>query len=165
MRDLHAVIPGSIRVTRGKLNMKGLAEYANRLEASNVIVIESWRGGVGCIRFYRVGDAKLTAVPPILYVKGYRLRRDYRKVAQMPRRRPTMLVILKPQKPWLKRLAQVLSQIFNAKLVSEEFISTSEVFLQIMEDSGVPRLAFFSSRSKEEVGPSITLRAIGWDVK
>jgi len=166
MRDLHALIPGSFRITRGKLGMQGLADAAARLKAEYILMIGSSRGGIDSLKFYQVGGEGLTLIPPILYVRGYRLRRDYAQTANRPRWRPSKTVILQPQNPDLQRLAEALSRIFKVELISEGGPPpTSQVFIQFCEGHRATRLSFFSSRDNVEIGPSITLRLVSWDVK
>lgn len=165
MQDLHATIPNSLRINRGKLGAKGLADVANSLKSNYVLIIESWGGGVGSLKFYSTEEGKLTPIQPTLYVSGYRLRRDYGRIKS--RRRPSKIAILQPQKPELRKLAEALSRVFNADLISEgEYLLNTQVFLQVLEASrAVARLAFFSSNDNVEIGPSMTLKDISWDVK
>jgi rRNA maturation protein Rpf1 len=166
MQDLHATIPNSLRINRGKLGAKGLADVANILKANYVLIIESWGGGVGSLKFYSTEEGKLTPIQPTLYVSGYRLRRDYERGAKS-RRRPSKLAILQPQKAELRKLAEALSRVFNADLISEvERLLNIQVFLQVLEaPRAVARLTFFSANDKVEIGPSMTLKCISWDGK
>ncbi len=165
MQDLHASIPNSLRINRGKLGIRGLAETANSLKAAYVLIIEGWRGGIGDLKFYRVEEGGLTLIPPLLYVDGYRLRHDYRKTTKS-RWRPSKMAILQPQTPEPRKLAATLSRVFNAELISEgERLGTTQVYLHVLEAPGATaRLAFFSPGDKGEIGPSLTLTRVSWDV-
>jgi len=161
MRDLHTVIPNSYRTNRGKMGIKDLAELALNLKAKHVLVVNRWKGGPGKIEFYRVLKDKLEPIPPILYVKGVRLQREYKIFWRKLRIRCRSLAIVQPKDVEFKKLAEVLSKVFNAPIVSEGEKENFQVYVRIFKDLNQrTKITFFSSLHKQEIGPSLYLRKV-----
>ncbi|MBE0520280.1 hypothetical protein IBX35_04480, partial [Candidatus Bathyarchaeota archaeon] len=59
------------------MSLGGVAEKALELDAEKAIIIGKWRGDSGKIQFFRTSVKGLDVVPPLIYVKGVKLRRDF----------------------------------------------------------------------------------------
>jgi rRNA maturation protein Rpf1 len=112
-----------VRVNRGKLSLGGVTEKALELDAEKAIIIGKWRGESGKIEFFRTSAKGLVVIPPLIYVKGVRLRRDFEE--NVPRgRRIRSVAIAASERTSLevKRLESVLSEFFNVPVFSLEEI-------------------------------------------
>ena len=160
-KDLHRVIPNSLHITRGKMNVETLNETMLSLGASKLLRISRWKGNPGKIEFYEIADSNLKLIPPMLYLKNIILSRELGRTKS--RGRNLKLGIITPQNERYKRLAEALSKIFNAPLINQNL--SFPVVLNIVEDKiGQPRITFYDEKS-EEVGPAIYLKEIQWDTE
>jgi len=50
------------------MSLNGVAEKAVQLNANKVIVIDRWKGGLGEIRFFRIGHKGFTQVTSQIYI-------------------------------------------------------------------------------------------------
>jgi len=167
MRDLHTVIPGSHRINRGKMSLEMLAGTASQLEVGYVMLVARWRGGPGKLEFYRVNGGVLKLLPPIVYIKGVKLQRQYEASWRKLRMRPKRLFTLKSMGEAAK-ISEALSKFFGSKGTVESVRNAGEgsVFLEVGEAQ--PHRITFHSKVKGrivEVGPSITVRHAVWRVE
>ncbi len=159
-KDLHKVIPQSIRLSRGKMSIESLTETMLNLNTSKLLMINRWKGNPGKIEFYEIEDSNLKLIPPILYLKRVILGREFCR--QQSRIRYSKLAIAMPKNDKFVRLAESLSRIFNVPFADRD--SDYPVFLKIVEDKkGQPKITFYNGASNE-IGPAIYFREIQWNV-
>lgn len=169
MNDLASIIPNSLRVNRGKMSFKDVAEKALNLNTSLVLIVNRWKGGPGKIEFYEVEDRKIKLLTPIIYVRGVRLQRNHKLFFRKLQVKPKSLSIIKPLSKDLEaqKLAEAFAKIFKVPIISptEDTISESDVSMKIYRDSGGKlRITFISNlHSGVEVGPEIFIRHIIWE--
>lgn len=167
-RDLSNTFPNVVRVNRGKLSLSGVAEKALELDAEKAIIIGKWRGESGKIQFFKISEKGLDVIPPLIYVKGVKLSRDFEKNA-LGRRRLKSVAIAASETPSLEveKLENVLSEFFNIPVFSLEEICDRK-FDAAMQISVSPsnRLVVTFKLIPEfvEVGPQIRVSHLVWEL-
>lgn len=163
MRDLHTVLPGSQRINRGKMSMRDLAGKALELGANYVVLVARWRGIPGKLEFYKPYSRGLKLLPPLIYIKGVKLQRDYRLVWRKLRLRPKTLLTLKSPREEALKAAEALSKYFGSEGWAEDV--KPEEGVVYLEVGGKPSYITFHSTVKGEVveiGPLLTIRHLIW---
>lgn len=157
-----------MRVNRGKLSLGGVAEKALELDAEKAIIIGKWRGDSGKIQFFKISEKGLNAIPPLIYVKGVKLSRDFEKNA-LGRRRLKSVAIAASETPSLEveKLENVLSEFFNIPVFSLEEIRDRK-FDDAMRISVDPSnrmiITFKLIPEFVEVGPQIRVSHLVWEL-
>lgn len=168
MRDLHTVIPHSHRVNRGKMSLEDLAEMASGFGVKYVMLVARWRGSPGKLEFYKPNRGNLKLLPPIIYIKGVRLQREYEVAWRKLRIRPKKLFTLKGCGGDAAKIAEALSKFFNSRgwVESVEGAERDTVYLEVGE-AKPHHIAFHSVvRGRAvEVGPSLIVRHVVWRVE
>ncbi len=92
LKDLVAVIPNSIRITRGKATLELLALEALDIGADRIVVLRNWKGNPRYIDLYMVTPLSRGATKVCtLVLCGYKLTREGTK--KNPPHRPSLLVV------------------------------------------------------------------------
>jgi rRNA maturation protein Rpf1 len=162
------VLPNVLRVNRGKLSMEEVAEKALKFNAGKAAIVDRWKGGPGKIQLFRVGEKGLEGIPPIIYLKAVKLRRNFGEA--MPRgRRIKSLAMVRFDKNFLEieRLENALSRFFGILPISFEEASSGDcdAVMQIVRDKlGRPIIMFRLIPELVEVGPRIVISHLVWDL-
>lgn len=157
-----------MRINRGKLSRGGVAEKALELDAEKAIIIGKWRGDSGKIEFFRISAKGLDVIPPLIYVKSVKLRRDFKE--DMPRGRRIKSIAIEASKtPSLevKRLENVLSEFFNIPVFSFKEICDREfdAAMQISADPSNRMIITFKLVPElVEIGPQIRVSHLVWEL-
>jgi rRNA maturation protein Rpf1 len=157
-----------VRINRGKLSLGGVAEKALELDAEKAIIIGKWRGDSGKIQLFRTSEKGLDAIPPLIYVKGVKLRRDFKEKA--PRGRGLKSVAITASKTSsleVKRLENVLSEFFNIPvfLLKEICDRKFDAAIQISVDTSDRIIVTFKLVPEfVEVGPQIRVSHLVWEL-
>lgn len=77
--DLNRVLPNTLRINRGKLNISGVMEKTLEYEADRVIIIERHKGGPGRLRFYGILSGEFKQLPPQIHLAGIKTQDDLRQ--------------------------------------------------------------------------------------
>jgi len=169
MRDLHTVLPRSRRINRGKLSLEDLASFALEIGARYVMLVNRWKGGPGKLEFYEPTPRGLKLLPPLIYLRGVRLQRQYPVMWRKLRIRPRKLFTVKPLGEDATRIAEALSVFFGSQgwVEAPESPEKGLIYLEVLEAEGSFRITFYSSINGEpqEIGPSIKLRHVIWSVE
>jgi rRNA maturation protein Rpf1 len=131
-----------------------------------VVIVDRWKGGPGKIRFFHVNTAGLKPVPPLIYVKGVRLQRDFRKTRIKPVR--SLAVVSPTQKnEEASAIADFLSDFFRVPLLPMEEASTSCQAAMLVSLNSMQRMqiSFFLLPEKFEIGPRITFSHVIWEIR
>ena len=122
LKDLVAIIPNSIRITRGKATLELLALEALDIGADRILIIRNWKGNPRYIDLYMVtplsrGATKICT----LILCGYKLTREGTK--KNPAKQPSALVIpvstvVSAKIP--EELMECLVQCLRAQVSSDE---------------------------------------------
>ena len=163
-RDLANSIPDAVRVNRGKMSLYGIAEKAIEVEADKAVVIDRWQGGPGRISLYRLGSTGLESVPPLMMIKGIRLRREFENVKK--RGQSSAITFAPENSSALENIADQLSQFFGLPVMSLDEASEKHVAAMHLsfDRSGCLQLTFRRLQRMVEIGPRVTLSKLIWDV-
>jgi len=159
--DLTRVIPSIARVNRGKMSMNEVAEKALEYGADRVIIVDRWQGGPGKIEFFHIGTVGLVSFPPILYVAGIRLQREFAPT----RLKPVHSLVITQSVDNSIEIVDSLSKFFNAPvLLEKEELSKNQVAMHISHDATRRvQITFMLLPQKVEIGPRITLGRVEWE--
>ncbi len=167
-RDLSHVIPGTLRVNRGKLSRMGIAEKALELNAEKVAVIDRWKGGPGKIQLFRVvGGEGLKLIPPIIYLRGVTLRREI-PGAIIRGRRIKSMAILESQGATsdIEKFKNACSEFFEIPIISQSEVlgGKYDAFMKIFTDKvGYLIVTFILLPEKIETGPRMKISHLIWE--
>ena len=161
--DLARSIPKALRVNRGKMSLDGVAEKALELNADRVIIVNRWKGGPGKIELFQVGLGGLNPVPPLLYIAGVRLQREF-KVRTRPVQ--SLAVTTVPEAPpETAKIADSLANFLKAPLSSmREAVSKYRASMHISSNASErTEITFLLLPEAVEAGPRITLSHTLWE--
>lgn len=166
--DLACLIPGLIKVNRGKMSLLEVAERTLQLGANKFIVIDRWMGGPGRIRLFKITNGGFEEKPPRIYISGVKLRREFRKLSERVKERINLLFL-------------EVNEIIDQRI--EKFSTELSEFLELpMLKSGIEALnyeacmrvsigedcwayiSFFLLPGNVEVGPRIKISHVVWDI-
>ena len=162
--DLVLSVPNIVRINRGKLNLDGIAERAVELNANRIVAVERWKGGPGKIRLFRIAPTGLIPVPPLTYVAGVRLRREFEVKMRHIR---SLAVTMEPKNSSeTLRIAEQLSSFFNLPKVpidkaAMKYQSSMHISLDALRRI---QITFMLLPQMVEIGPRITLSKVVWEV-
>lgn len=161
--DLARSIPNVVRINRGKLSLDGIAERALELNADRVIVVDRWKGGPGKIKLFQVEPAGLTPVPPVMYVAGIRLQREFEAGTKAVK---SLAVTTTPENPpEITKIAENLSNFLNFPSSSiDEAVSEYKASMHVSHNaSGRIQITFLLLPRMVETGPRIVISRVVWE--
>ncbi len=162
-RDLVRSIPNAFRANRGKSSLDGVAEKAFESKADRIIVVSRRKGVTGKIELYQIGSENdLIRVPPILYVAGVKLQREF-NVRLQPLRSLTVTTSSEASQQDMK-LARSLSDFLRTPLSSREGdTSNYQVSIQVSSNPlHLIQVTFFRLPQADEIGPRIVIKRVAW---
>ena len=154
-----------MRINRGKLNLQGVAEKALEFDAEKVIIVNRWKGGPGKIEFYKLGEEGLQHVPPLIYLRGVKLRREFPQITKR-RRIKSLAIEASPEgTAEVKRLEEVLSRFLDIPLVSHERAYSYDALMQIKTESSDGLIVTFKmGHEMVEIGPRMRISHLIWEI-
>ena len=161
-RDLARSIPNVVRINRGKLSLDGIAEKALEFNADRVVIVDRWKGGPGKIELFKIGQEGLVPVPPIMYVAGIKLQREFDRAKTKPIR---SLIITTPsdKSNEIIRIARSLSNFLNVPLSQmDEAVSKSQTSMHVSANDLHRTQVTFMLLLPEtvEIGPRISIAKV-----
>lgn len=155
--DFIRVIPNSIRINRGKLNIKGLFEEALASEANRLMIVERWKGGPGSIKLaFSPFTSDCTIKLIVLSVKTQDDIGRRRKINN-----GLTITVQSKSSPKVIDLANFFSRFLNIPFldsVADEIESGATVHFSDID--GKVKIAFRSFPHLEEIGPTLTVKKI-----
>jgi len=153
--DLIRVIPGIVRVNRGKMSMDEVAEKALEYGADRVVIVDRWHGGPGKIEFFHIGRSGLVPAPPILCVAGIRLQREFAQTWS----KPVHSLVVTQSDGYFAEIADSLSKFFGVPVsLEKEALPKYQVAMHISQNATKrAQITFILLPQKVEIGPRITL--------
>lgn len=161
--ELTRCLPQSVRVNRGKLSIEGVAEKAAEIGADKVLIIDRWKGGPGKMKFFKV-DEKLIAFPPVMFIRGVKLQREFRKFKPKAFN-SVALATSEEVDSEVKELVTALAHFFEFQIVSLKDAASKHFngcLLVSRDPAQRIRLTFLIVPSLSEVGPRLTLSKLAW---
>lgn len=164
-KDLSYTIPNITRINRGKLSLEGLAAKALELNAEKVVIVDRWKGGPGKIELFRLEKEKLQPVPPLIYLRSVKLRREF---GTMPRGRRIKSVAVLAAGPSneIGKLEAALSNFFNIPVVKtwEDCKAYNAIIQAKMSQAGEILVSFRLLPENVEIGPRMRISHLIWDL-
>ncbi|MFQ5998664.1 MAG: hypothetical protein ACE5KO_05090 [Candidatus Bathyarchaeia archaeon] len=159
VKDIASVVPGSIRLSRGKAGFRQLQALALELKVKNVLLIERSQGAPGRLQFLRVETTHVRPELPLLDLKSVTLRRNH----MTSRDRIRSLSILEPEEPELRRIAAAFANKLEIPMVRdiEEQPSGSASLRLSAHESSLGLLTFYAE--ERQIGPTMILSRAIWD--
>ncbi len=163
-KDLANTIPNTLRFNRGKSSLTTLAEKALEHQAEKIIIADRWKGGLGKIQLFTMGETGLEEYRPLIYVKSMKLRREFKHAPARAVRHLTIQT--EPRVPFeVQKLADVLANFFNIQKHSTEETSHPST-RTTMHISLTParriQITFLQTPQNVEIGPRITVSHLIW---
>ncbi len=160
-KDLANSIPDTIRINRGKLNLDGVAEKSIEFNADRVIIVNRWKGGPGKIEFFRVESSGLKRFPPTIYVKGVKLRREFKTGVKHVK--ALSIIVSSKGNDEIMKVAKSLSEFLNIPITTIEEAAKQQAAIHILPDEeNNIKITFVLLPKLVEVGPRIRVRHIIW---
>jgi len=162
--DLARSIPNVVRINRGKLNLDGIAGKAVEFDADRVMLVDRRKGGPGKIELFQAGPEGLILVPPLMYIRDIRLRRELEAVRVKPIR--SLSITASPEKfPKVEKIVEYLSRFLNVPVSSmDEATSSYEATMHVSSDPlSRTQITFVILPRAIEVGPRITISHVVWE--
>ncbi|MHA1583005.1 MAG: hypothetical protein ACTSYM_11010 [Candidatus Baldrarchaeia archaeon] len=172
--DLVKVIPGAVKVNRGKMNIKDVAAKTLELNANTAIIISVYRGNPGKIWFLQVTEHSYRWVPPDILLAGVKLQREF-GYFKLPPFRKLAVIVPEETKDELEKLAKALSNILKVPLIYTS-MDHKELLKQQAKDFDIvlyvdndPRfkavIKFIQTTDGKEIGPRIRIKKMFWQIK
>jgi len=164
-KDLSHTIPNILRINRGKLSLEGLAAKALELGAKKVIIVDRWKGGPGKIELYQL-EGRLQPVPPLIYLRGVKLRREFQTMPRGRRIKSTAIMTsLKPSQE-VSRLEKALSDFLGIPIISSEddFRNYNAIMQMTTNSAGELIVTFKLLPENMEIGPRMRISHLIWDL-
>lgn len=165
-RDISHTIPNIIRINRGKLSLEGLAAKAIELNSEKVVIVDRWKGGPGKIELFKLERDKLQPTPPLIYLRGVKLRREFGTMPRGRRIRSTAILALSKASREIMRFEEALSDFFNIPRVYRE--EDCKAYNAVMElkanQAGEIIVTFRLLPENVEIGPRMRISHLIWDL-
>jgi len=165
-KELSYNIPGVTRINRGKLSLEGLAAKALELKAEKVLIVDRWKGGPGKIELFKLENGKLQLMPPLIYLRGVKLRREFGTMPKGRRIKSTVMLASPKFSQEIARLEEILSAFFNIPIMhSLEDCKNYDALLQVKLNKAGEILATFRLLPENvEIGPRMRISHLIWDL-
>jgi len=166
-RDITHSIPNIVRINRGKLSLETLVEKAIELNADRVIIVDRWKGGPGKIELFYVRE-RLIGTPPLIYLKGVKLRREFREKAKKVQ--ACAITVLDNEDRELQKFSDILSKFLQLPKnsihnLNKVHIEKPKTILCVSRDREMKiQLTFRLLPRLIEVGPRVRLSHLVWEV-
>jgi rRNA maturation protein Rpf1 len=165
-RDIAYNFPHVVQMNRGKLSLEGTAEKALEFGIEKVTVVDRWKGGPGKIGFFEVKQDGLKGVPPIIYLRSVKFRRDFGEKILGKRIKSVATAVSPLENFEIKKTANALSAFFGASTLSfkEAVNGKCDIVMQILMDSS-NRIAITFKLVPElvEIGPRMIISHLVWE--
>ena len=164
-KDLFHSIPNILRINRGKLSLEGVAAKALELGAEKVVIVDRWKGGPGKIELYHV-DGKLRLIPPLVYLRGVKLRREFQTMPRGRRIKSVAIAASPKLSQDVGRFEKAFSDFFSLPIVSrEDEYRGYDAIMQIATNPAGEIVATFRLLPENvEIGPRMRISHLIWDL-
>jgi len=162
-RDLANAIPSLKRVNRGKMSSYDIGERAIDMGIDKVLIIDRWKGRPGRMRFFEVKEG-LSQIPPQLYIRGVKFRRDFKAKRASSRR---VFIEYSEGSIEIQKLGEMFSRFFELPNVKSNRMNGSSNFTIMrlsLDHENILRVSFYLMPKNIEVGPRIRISHAVWEI-
>jgi rRNA maturation protein Rpf1 len=156
-----------MRINRGKLGLREVAEKALELGVEKVVIIDRWNKGFGKIEFFEVGHNGLTKAMPIVYLQSVKFRRDFGEQNATVRKTKSIAAIIGSKENFeTRKFEEFLADFFNVPALSlpEVLNNNYDVAAQIStEPFERMTITFRLIPELVEAGPQLTISHLAWE--
>ena len=165
-KDLSHTIPNTLRINRGKLSLEGVAGKALEVNAEKVVIIDRWKGGPGKVQLFITSREGLQPVPPLIYLRGIKLRREFPKVMPKGKRiRSIAIATMQGAPVEVKKLESAFSKFFGIPLIPHGATEGFDAVMQIMPgQQDFLTFTFKLAPEMVEIGPRMGISHLVWEV-
>ena len=165
IRDFLHVIPGAVRVNRGKKSLQDLRQDAVKFGLDRVLIVGERKGNPGLLRFYKATVATIEPIGAQVILAGVTLRRELfgRKPKRVPHVRELAVAY---QQDDLEKFAEVLAEGLGADAPSAasevgEF-PDADIVLWVLSHEGRTMASFYLCAPLRvmEMGPRLFLASL-----
>ncbi|MEM2393613.1 MAG: hypothetical protein QXW82_04990 [Candidatus Bathyarchaeia archaeon] len=161
-KDLSHTIPNTLRINRGKLSLDGLIEKALEVNADKVVIIDRWKGGPGKIQLFIRGE-KLQPVPPLIYLRGVKLRREFPGAMPKGKRiKSVAITAAQGESVEAEKLESTFSKFFGIPVISSGAVEGYDAVMQITHEQDVLTVTFKLVPGMVEIGPRMRISHLIW---
>ncbi|UCH01831.1 MAG: hypothetical protein JSV20_08345 [Candidatus Bathyarchaeota archaeon] len=157
-KDLNRVIPESIRMNRGKLNIQGVAEKAIEYKADRVLIIERYKGGPGRILFYAIIAEKLKKLlASALHLKGIKTQSEVGKRTAI--KEGLVITASTNLNTKIKKLVAVFSNFFRIPYLEYNYCQKAKASMHFsLITKNEVKISFTMPTIIKEVGPTLIIK-------
>ncbi|MEM1588956.1 MAG: hypothetical protein QXZ68_06830 [Candidatus Bathyarchaeia archaeon] len=165
-KDISKTIPNVIRINRGKLSLEGLAAKALELKAEKVVIVDRWKGGPGKIEIFKLEKDKLQPTPPLIYLRGVKLQREFGTMPRGRRIKSTAILASPNASQEVSRFEEALSNFFNIPIIhGEGECGAYNAVMQFkLNRAGEIIVTFRLLPENVEIGPRMRISHLIWDL-
>lgn len=167
-RDLSHMLPMVLRTNRGKSSLTEIAEKALGLNLDKVIIIGKCKSELE-VQFFHVRREGLEFVPPLIHLRGVKLKRDFKERMPKGKRIKSIAIMTSSEENLeIEKFKNFLSKFFEVPLLSlEEVINGKyDAVLQVLMDSLDQKvLTFKLAPELMEAGPRLNISRLVWEIK
>ncbi|HID17285.1 TPA: hypothetical protein EYP26_03235 [Candidatus Bathyarchaeota archaeon] len=157
VKDLSRALPKVRRFNRGKLSLKELEGLLLK-ERAKLVLVSRWKGGPGKIELLSAGKGELRREPPIVCLKGVKLRREY----GTPKSFTVKAITIDDERTReLEELARRFSRFFELPLLEEGEGQLSSLHFRLCDFEGI-WVGVTCPAKRRAVGPSFTIKHLIW---
>ena len=157
VKDLVSVLPGSLKLSRGKLSMDLLGAIASDEGAEKVIIVKEYHGNPSALEVYEVRDAELHKEGTIK-LKGVTLSSERGKRVYNVRAVGVRAYSLLPG---VSEVVEKLSKLLGLPLVQEPGeASKYDLIMDVEPREGWYEVLFRTPGSRAPVGPALRVREV-----
>ncbi len=157
VKDLVSVIPGSEKLSRGKLSLDLLGAVAADQEADKVIIVKEYHGNPSSLEVYRVEEAELVKEGEIK-LRGVTLSSEKGKRVYNARKVGVRGYNLMPE---VREVAEKIAKLLNLPIIEEPSqASEFDLILDVEPRERGFEVLFRTPGSKSPVGPSMRVREV-----
>jgi hypothetical protein len=163
IKDLCRVIPGAIKVNRGKSSIIDLSERAIRLGASKLVIIDQIKGNPSRMRFFDVAKAPPEPNPRSILFSGVALRREITE-KRVPKVETIEIAFSDDN---MKELSNLLGEgmgisVLECPIKTEELGKVDSDVVLFVHLNKRPAISFFLTDPVEELGPRIYIKGVAY---
>jgi len=159
--DFARMMPNTVYVNRGKMGKDEVAEKALEHNADRVLVVDrGGQGGLGVLRFFRIGEAGLVSTSPVINVADMKLQRDF-PFSKVKPAASIRAIGLGSSNDMLK-LVSVFSGFFGVSMLKAKDVAEAEstILSVSLDKSRRIVMTFMVEPHHSEVGPRIVISEV-----
>jgi len=165
VKDLVKVLPGSIRVTRGKQSLDDLAVLAQSLDVDLIMIVDSMKGNPARFRFFEVKSFAYEELSFKILLSGIKLIREISEPDLPPRVNNCIIATYENVHENIGFLCEKLAELFDLPYIEAKSVELlrgmADVIMWISpskRDSA--KITFINGKSGRTIGPILRVRKV-----